>query len=33
VSGDKLIESLPKKLQGKLPTIAALEAELAGKKG
>ena len=33
VSGYKLIESLPKKLQGKLPTIAALEAELAGKKG
>ncbi len=33
VSGYKLIESLPKKLQGKLPTIKALEAELAGEKG
>jgi len=28
VSGYKLTESLPKKLQGKLPTIAELEAEL-----
>ncbi len=33
VSGYKLIEALPKKLQGKLPTIEALEAELAGEKG
>jgi hypothetical protein len=29
VSGYKLTESLPKKLQGKLPTIKELEAELA----
>jgi predicted nuclease of restriction endonuclease-like (RecB) superfamily len=32
VSGYKLIESLPKRLQGKLPTIEALEAELGGEK-
>jgi predicted nuclease of restriction endonuclease-like (RecB) superfamily len=32
VSGYKLTESLPKKLQGKLPTIKELEAELAEEK-
>ena len=33
VSGYKLTESLPKKLQGKLPTIEALEAELSKDEG
>jgi nuclease YhcG-like protein len=32
VSGYKLTGSLPKKLQGKLPTIKELEAELAEEK-
>ena len=32
VTGYKLTESLPKKLQGKLPTIKELEAELAEEK-
>jgi len=33
VSGYKLTEALPKKLQGKLPTIEALEAELSKDEG
>jgi len=32
VSGYKLIESLPKKLQGKLPSIQELETELSKNK-